>query len=329
MSDYIDQIYQHITSEKEKGNADEQPYPSNRRWSVADLLDTEFPKPRWAIPGIIPEGLTIFGGRPKVGKSFLMLQAAWAIGTGGRFFDNPIEAGRVLYLALEDSPRRLQRRLLDMGITRDTAIEFLTNWQPLHKGGLDSLLIEIERDIYRLIVIDTLTRSIPGVDQKDETVIGPIFDSLQRMAINRNIAIGLIDHTRKPTSYASDPIDDIMNATVKTEIADVILALYKEPGKAGATLRGRGRDIEEIALKLDWDGYTRCWHSLGNAGEIAITERRNEILEALKILGKSKAPAIARHIGKDRSNTAKRLNDLSNNGLIHREAIGDDVYYWI
>ncbi len=58
---------------------------SQKRWTVAELLDAEFPEPKWAIPNLIPEGLSIIGGRPKVGKSWLLLQAAIAVGSGGMF----------------------------------------------------------------------------------------------------------------------------------------------------------------------------------------------------------------------------------------------------
>ena len=64
---------------------------SQKRWTAAELLDAEFPEPKWAIEGLIPEGLTIIGGRPKVGKSWLLLQAAIAVGTGGRFFGKQVD----------------------------------------------------------------------------------------------------------------------------------------------------------------------------------------------------------------------------------------------
>ena len=53
-------------------------------------------------PPFIPEGCTILAGRPKIGKSWLML----AVG-----LDVACEGGDVLYLALEDNERRLQTRM--------------------------------------------------------------------------------------------------------------------------------------------------------------------------------------------------------------------------
>ena len=101
------------------------------RWSVIELLDTEFPEPKWAIPNLIPEGLTLIGGRPKVGKSWFLLQAAIAVGCGGRFFGEQVEQGHVLYVAFEDSPKRLQDRIRKMGMPREALVTFERNLETI------------------------------------------------------------------------------------------------------------------------------------------------------------------------------------------------------
>jgi RecA-family ATPase len=302
------------------------PTPTRRqRWSVAELLDTEFPEPRWAIPGLIPEGLTLFGGRPKVGKSWLMLQAAISVGTGGVFFGQRVERGNVLFVALEDGPRRLQDRIKKMRIPRNALITFERTWKPLQRAGLADLVIELEAMSYRLVVFDTLTRAFPGLDQNEQHIISKIMGDIQALAVNRNTAIVFNDHTRKPNSFDSDPIDDIMNSTVKTAAADCILALYKVKGKFN--LKGRGRDVEEIDYSIRWDPVTWCWQNEGSAGELRSTEQETKILEALRMLGKCQCNDISKAINEDRSNTYRRLEALWSSGKVHREGINRNVYY--
>ncbi|MDQ1250350.1 MAG: hypothetical protein QG597_4729, partial [Actinomycetota bacterium] len=36
-------------------------------WDAQALLATDFPAPKWAVPGIICEGLSLLAGPPKVG----------------------------------------------------------------------------------------------------------------------------------------------------------------------------------------------------------------------------------------------------------------------
>jgi hypothetical protein len=49
---------------------------------VTDTLQLmEFEPIRFVVPGLIAEGLTLFAGKPKIGKSWLVLHAACAVAT--------------------------------------------------------------------------------------------------------------------------------------------------------------------------------------------------------------------------------------------------------
>ncbi len=91
------------------------------------LLDADFPDPVWAVPDLITVGLTILAGRPKVGKSWLALQTAIAVGTGGKVLDRHVKQGSVLYLALEDNARRLQKPSDETGVCPETR-QFVLNF---------------------------------------------------------------------------------------------------------------------------------------------------------------------------------------------------------
>jgi RecA-family ATPase len=301
---------------------------SRNRWTVTQLLDAEFPEPKWAIPDLIPEGLTIIGGRPKVGKSWLLLQAAIAVGTGGRFFGKPVDQGNVLYVAFEDGPRRLQDRIQKMGMPRDALVTFERIWKPMHKGGLDDLVIELAAVDYRMVIFDTLTRAFPGLSQKDHPeVIGRVIDQIQTIATNRCLSITFSDHTRKPNGYDSDPIDDILYSSEKVKSADVVLALYKEQGKSGAKLLGRGREIDEVDLALQWDPEMWCWQSKGNNDELRLTEQESEVLDAVAAFGKARVTDISKATGINKGNVYRILQSLWTGRRVHKEEIGRDIFY--
>src|SRR5690606_30802768 len=42
-------------------------------FTAVDLMKREFPEPKWIVEGLLPEGLTLFAGPPKIGKSWLAL----------------------------------------------------------------------------------------------------------------------------------------------------------------------------------------------------------------------------------------------------------------
>jgi hypothetical protein len=81
-------------------------------FTAASLKDRKFEPISYVVPMLIPEGVTILAGKPKVGKSWAALDIALAK-AGGRFVfgDIKLEEGDVLYAALEDNERRLRSRV--------------------------------------------------------------------------------------------------------------------------------------------------------------------------------------------------------------------------
>jgi hypothetical protein len=51
--------------------------------TAAALRTKEFPPIKYIVPGYLPEGCTILAGRPKIGKSWLMLDVGLAVASGG------------------------------------------------------------------------------------------------------------------------------------------------------------------------------------------------------------------------------------------------------
>src|SRR5689334_9846002 len=97
-------------AESEKNGTSDSDYKSYVT-SAADLLAKEFPEPKYAVDGILPEGLTVFVGKPKLGKTWCVLGIAVAVASGGCALGSiPVEEGDVLCLGLEDGARRMQSR---------------------------------------------------------------------------------------------------------------------------------------------------------------------------------------------------------------------------
>jgi predicted ATP-dependent serine protease len=119
-----------------------------------------FPPIKYVVPGVIIEGLTLFAGKPKIGKSWLLLHAAIAVARGGfTLGDIHCPEGDVLYCALEDNKRRLQSRTTKLIGLKDwpRRLIFRTEMPRLAQGGLDWIrdwITSVPEP--RLIIIDTL-----------------------------------------------------------------------------------------------------------------------------------------------------------------------------
>ncbi|MDH7489138.1 MAG: AAA family ATPase [Anaerolineae bacterium] len=302
--------------------AQEAKAPATRTsWTVDELLATEFSDPTWIVPGILPAGLASLAGRPKLGKSWLALQLAIAVGSGGRFLDIAMERGFVLYLALEDSPRRLKKRLEMLRARPDISLRFETDWLPLdgEAGGLEDLQRVAARDKPRLIIIDTLARSFTShVDWNDLGRTTGAMAALQDLALNRDLCILCVDHHRKVGPTAADVIDDIVGSTGKSAVVDTAWGLYRKRGERGATLRIAGRDVDEQELALEFDSLTGCWQLLGDAREVASRSAQEEILGILQSLREADASLVAKEAGLARPTARKHLERLCDQGLAER-----------
>lgn len=83
--------------------------------TAKDVLNTEYPELEFAINEILPQGIFIIAGSPKVGKSWLLLDICTVVSEGNNFWNFNTTKGDVLYLALEDNYQRLQKRLEILG----------------------------------------------------------------------------------------------------------------------------------------------------------------------------------------------------------------------
>jgi hypothetical protein len=303
-----------------------------RTWTADDILTATFPEPVWAIPDLLPVGLAILAGNPKVGKSWLALQIAQAVATGGRALGIEVERGPVLYMALEDPPRRLQERMRAQGWPMGSGARFLALDTYLEQigglldGGGERLGAEITREGYRLVVLDTLSRAIIG-DQMDVAAMTAALTPLQAQAQEQNAAVVMVDHHRKGRGENADAIGDILGSTAKGAMVDTAWGLYRERGKAGAKLQITGREIVEQTLALQFDPLTMCWQNEGDEGAIEITPQRQRIVDAVVELGVCGVMDIANATGLPKGNAHNQLQDLVAAGKLIRYTEGRNVFY--
>ena len=90
----------------------------------AALIAMPLPPTRMIVETLVPQGLHILGGAPKIGKSWLTLWLCLRIAQGEPVWNLPTEKGDTLYLCLEDSFARVQNRLLDFTEDAPDTIHF-------------------------------------------------------------------------------------------------------------------------------------------------------------------------------------------------------------
>jgi hypothetical protein len=251
--------------------------------SADALAATVFEPITRIVPGYIVEGLTLLAGKPKAGKSYLALNIAYAIATGGQVLGAGVEQGDVLYLALEDNERRLQRRLDQIEPFRDkpSRLHFATQCNRLDKGGLEAIeswCKSVKKP--RCVIVDVFGK-VRAEKRRDESRYDYDYRTmvpLKDLADEFGIAVIVIHHLNKRQDI-DDPLDAVSSTTGLTGAADSILILANGP--QGPTLIGKGRDLEDIETALRFNHARGLWTALGDATEVRRTDERNVILEAL------------------------------------------------
>jgi len=280
--------------------------------SAADLVARQFAEPKWAVPQIVAEGLTLLAGKPKTGKSWAALDFAVAVAGGYDALGNvSCQQGDVLLLALEDNDRRLNQRLKAVlqGQPAPATLEIATQWRRADAGGLDDLhrwLTAHPRA--RLVVIDTL-QMIRGQRSKSEGVYADDYAAvggLKLLADKSGVGFLVVHHLRKET--AGDPLESVSGTAGITGSADTILVLKREPKDSLGLLYVRGRDVPETEIPMQFDENTGKWLRLIGADDFRRSKERNAIIRALIDLGEPMTPAeIADAIGKTRGKSGVRM----------------------
>ncbi len=293
-------------------------------FTAADLQGMEFPPINWVVPGVLPEGLSILAGKPKLGKSWLALDIALAVAGGGSVLGRECDPGPVLYLALEDNQRRLQRRLnhIEPHLSWPADLELNTRWPRLDQGGLKAIEQWLKtRDGAKLVIVDTLAVVRPAGKASDSihTSDYAALRGLHQIASNTNVAIMIIHHLRK--ADADDPFDTVSGSTGLTGAADTTLILTRREGDGGCILYGRGRDLEEFETGLEFVPRTCRWRDLGDPVEAFAGDTRQTIFAAIKA-GKTAAKDIIAETGINADNIYQTLRRMVRSGDLKNDGRG-------
>jgi hypothetical protein len=302
--------------------------PSLRYTQTASTLRSKiFPPIDFVVALYIAEGLTILAGRPKLGKSWLMLEIALAISMGGSCLGNiQCEPGDVLYLALEDNERRLQSRITKLiGFSKEwpARFHFATEWPRADAGGLERIREWIKSaGNPRLVVVDVFAMFRSPRSNKDSPYESDYLamHGLQQIASEMGIAIVVVHHLRKSVAE-TDPFEKVSGTLGLSGAADTVLILDRDGN--GATLYGRGRDIEEIETAVEFDRAACRWRVLGEAVEVRRTDERSSILAALKDAGSPMSPAdLSAATGMASLNVRQLLLKMVKAGEVTKAAYG-------
>jgi len=300
--------------------------------TARELAEKVLPALQYLIAGLLPCGLYICAGDPKLGKSLLWQSFGYDIAFGKPVFGAfDAGSGQVLYINLEGGEvafRHRQDKMLANAPKGDDGMDnfhVVYNAPQIGRGLEDCIRTWIEEQPNpRLIVIDTMSAVAPSLRGNDRHT--EEYAMLRGLADLTNdvpsIVIVLIHHTRK--GEAEDTMHKISGSQGLTAATDGNMVLSRVPGAKKATLSIRPRNAEEAELTVVRDDATLTWQLMGDDERAQLSTPRQRILAVLDVAGAEGMTPSAVAAGAEMSYDSARqhLSSMAADGQVHKPARG-------
>lgn len=142
----------------------------------------DMPDPTFTVDGLLPEkSLVAVYGPPKQGKTFLTLSLAMHIAAGQRWFGREVRQGAVVYIAGEGAgglKHRIRAMRQQHGIPADAPFYVIPRAVNFTDKAAVAEMVQAVSDVagpvLKLLVIDTLARATPGMDENSAGDMGRV-----------------------------------------------------------------------------------------------------------------------------------------------------------
>lgn len=307
--------------------------------TAQSLLGQDFKELTWLVEEMIPEGAFFLTSRPKMRKSWLVLQLAIAVASGGTFLDKKVAQGEVLGLFLEENDRRLKRRI-------DTLFTFnkvpnldgfhywapgsldFDEYFPRGSDGCDVIGKWLEdHPKCKLVIIDTFAHFRGHETGRNQNVYQLDYDAVMpitRLCAKHQVTCIIVHHERK--EGAKETADFIENTSGSTGLTGGVDGIMSIRGKRGPTdenevrtLAITGRDVvHDWNLNMAFDAELGGWR-LAKQKDVQDT-----IMQILKKYTVMKISEIYAAVGQETSQSRVRqvLLDMRHQGVIESTANG-------
>ena len=294
--------------------------------SGAELAAKKYPPRQFIVDGFIQRGnLVLFAGKPKTGKSWILLQLAHELDAprGGLFLNKPTSPAKVLYLALEDGERRIHERLAIRNWTPISAHFYSSGMLPLDGGGMAQLRATAAD--FDVVIVDSLRVACGAkVEENNNEVMGAILQALADFAHETEKVVIVVHHLTK-ASY-EDAFDGIRGAGSIRQAYDVGVVMQRKKGEKEAKLVVESRDAEINDMTISFEGGSTGWKYEGDGERLETIRAGKAVVKALSELG-GEAPVaeLAAHLKITPQAVGQQLNAAEREGLVTRRDDPEDA----
>lgn len=277
---------------------------------LSDLVATAPAEPPWIWEGIlVPGAITLIGGKPKTGKSSLVMALLPHLFAGEPFLGLATRATRLVLLS-EEGPDTVVEKARQFGAGDVSVLCYPWVANRAWYEVVASAVVDAKTLGAGMLVVDTLN-TWAGLRGEAENQAGAVLEIVQplRTAAAEGLAVLVVVHHRKS---GGDYGDAIRGSSALAGAVDIVVDL--ERSKLGPTTRvlrsvSRFRSTPpELVVELDGGDYL----VLGDAATARAEHEADEIVEALGRLGETRLERLSNHTDIPERTLRRRLDALGN-----------------
>lgn len=303
---------------------------------ISELLAMPEVDPDWMVDQLFTVGSNGWvAAEPKVGKSWVVLELAYALSTGSPFLGRFAikQPRRVIYVQEEDSVQRVLRRLKRI-IKGDPSriVPPDENWHWSVRAGfrlddlawMEKLRQEIIAHKAEVVILDVFNR-LHGSDENKQAEMTAILNRLTLLTRDYDCSFIIVHHNRKPQQGNEARGNQMMRGSgVLAGWAECSLYLKRGKEKDMIIVTPESKDAPEM------DDFSIMLCDQDNGGivlEMGVVEAKDTltlgdkaVLDAVDNLTHrgigATVKAVSEDVGRDRSTTQTRLTKLVEAGYL-------------
>lgn len=289
------------------------------RWSgflsVAEILSMSQDEPDWVWEGILPVGgVGLFCAKPKVGKSTFLRHFALAISRGEPFLERATKQGRVLYLAIEESPQIVGAEIRRVGWLESDQIKLRFGSAPMgdHRQIVQELGEFVRAGDYAVLIVDTIGRLARVRQGNDYAEVTQALEPVVDLARHSGCAVVLTHHLGKSER---DTGDGALGSTAYFAAVDVCIDMKKVDGVRVLDSIGRaGQPFE--GQTLSFDPETHRVSISGQVSQLQTHSVETRILDEVLAAGPMSREELKRSVGGNATRFSDALRSLLEAGRL-------------
>jgi hypothetical protein len=292
------------------GNA-EKPKPK-KKIQVISIEEMEaMPPPEYMVDGLVPEnGLVVAYGPPKIGKTFAVYSMALHIAAGRDWFGRKVRQGAVVYIAGEGVSGLAQRSRVmraHYGMTQPMPFWAIPHRVNFRDEASVTEMIEAIRAVVLdepigLVVLDTLARMMPGVDENSAQELGLVIAACDRVKEEFGCTVMPVHHTGKDEERGmrgSMALPGAVDASILVKAAgEKAIRLVNDNQKDGPGAEDLLMRLEEVSIGLGRSSLVPVPMNGADCTPTGEQAKKAELLVKIaNALGKHKARLSVRKVG--------------------------------